>query len=360
VAGSDPLDAYLVTHPEAVVGAPLEATVFDPSNPYVVAPHLAAAAAEWPIEASELTMLDPAATGVIGSLAKTGAVRLRGQRWFWVLPERACDLTDLRDSGGGIIQVIEEPTGRILGTVDSASAPAAVHPGAIYLHQGDSFLVSDLDLDGGVALAEASPPRYRTMPLHQSAIQVIEERSQATERWANWHFGLVDVTSQVTGFMRLRVPSLERIDSPRLEMPPSQLRTAATWITIPPGTLAQATLGEAEVPAALHAAEHTAIGLLPLLATCDRWDLGGLSTAAHPDTGEATIFIHDSVPGGAGFAERAYHRRHQLLEAVRALLADCPCEDGCPSCVQSPKCGNGNQLLSKAGALSLVKTLLGS
>ncbi|MDR2374548.1 MAG: DUF1998 domain-containing protein [Bifidobacteriaceae bacterium] len=358
VAGTDPLDSYLVTHPQALVGAPLEATVFDPSNPYVAAPHLAAAAAEWPLETSELAALDPAAAGVVESLAAAGALRQRGQRWFWVLPERATDLTDLRGAGGAVVQVVEEATGRVLGTVDSASAPAAVHPGAVYLHQGESFQVTALDLEGGVAMVEASQPPYRTMPLHSSTVQVVERRAGAPGARADWHFGLVDVTAQVTGFMRLRTPGLERIGAEPLDMPPSVLRTAATWVTIPAATLAEAALEAAEVPGALHAAEHAAIGLLPLLATCDRWDLGGLSAAAHPDTGEATIFIHDSVPGGAGFAERAFQRRAELLEAVSGLLAECPCEDGCPSCVQSPKCGNGNQSLSKAGALALVSTLV--
>jgi DEAD/DEAH box helicase domain-containing protein len=358
VAGRDPLDSYLVNHPQALVAAPLEATVFDPSNPYVAAPHLAAAAAEWPLEESELPELDESAPAVVESLSQTGALRRRGGRWFWVAAERATDLTDLRGAGGGLVQVVESETGRILGTVDSASAPAAVHPGAVYLHQGATFLVTDLDLDGAVALVKAARPPYRTMPLHRSTVRVVERKQSLAGRRADWHFGLVDVTAQVTGFMRLRPPGLKRIDTARLDMPQSVLRTAATWVVAPPETLAEAGLDESDVPGALHAAEHACIGLLPLLATCDRWDLGGLSTASHPDTGAATIFIHDAVPGGAGFAERAFQRRADLLAAVRALLEQCPCEDGCPSCVQSPKCGNGNQTLSKPGALALVATLV--
>jgi DEAD/DEAH box helicase domain-containing protein len=357
VAGTDPLDSYLVTHPQALVGAPLEATVFDPSNPYVAAPHLAAAAAEWPLDAAELPALDRTAPAVVKVLAEAGALRQRGQRWFWVLPERATDLTDLRDSGGGLVRVVEGSTGRVLGTVDMASAPAAVHPGAVYLHQGETFLVEHLDLAGAAAAVEAARPVYRTMPLHQSSVAVVEDREQTTGQLADWHFGLVDVASRVTGFMRLRTPGLERIDTVRLDMPESVLRTAATWIVLPEQILVEAGLAPADVPDALHAAEHACIGLLPLLATCDRWDLGGLSTALHADTGQATIFIHDSVAGGAGFAERAYHRREDLIQAVLALLAECPCEDGCPSCVQSPKCGNGNQNLSKSGALALITTL---
>jgi DEAD/DEAH box helicase domain-containing protein len=360
VAGTDPLDSYLVTHPEALVGAPLEATVFDPANPYVAAPHLAAAAAEWPLEASELPGLDPTAGAVVERLVRVGALRWRGERCFWVLPERATDLTDLRGSGGGLIQVVESSTGRILGTVDSARAPAFVHPGAIYLHQGESFLVTALDLEGGAALVEEARPRYRTMPLHASTVRVVEERAASSGALADWHFGIVDVTSQVTGFMRLRLPGLERIDTVKLDLPPSELRTAAAWMTIPAAALTAAGLEADEVPAALHAAEHVGIGLLGLLATCDRWDLGGLSTAAHPDTGEATVFIHDSVPGGAGFTERAYQRHSELLRAVRDRLTECPCEEGCPSCVQSPKCGNANQILSKRGALALVTTLTGA
>jgi DEAD/DEAH box helicase domain-containing protein len=359
IAGLDPLDCYLVDHPEAILGAPLEATVFDPANPYVMAPHLAAAAAEWPLELAELDHLEAGAGDVVESLAQTGAVRRRGQRWFWVLPERASDLTDLRGSGGGQVQLVEAATGQVLGTVDAGRAPAAVHPGAVYLHQGLTFLVADLDLDGGLALLERAQPGYRTMPLDATRIAVVAEAASRSQAAAAWHFGSVEVTSQVTGYMKLRDPGSERIGTVSLDLPESTLRTAATWVTVPERTLAQAGLGPQDVPAALHAAEHAAIGLLPLLATCDRWDLGGLSTAAHPDTGQATIFIHDAVPGGAGFAERAYRAGPALLRAVLDRLESCPCEAGCPSCVQSPKCGNANQFLSKPGALALVAALLG-
>ncbi|MDR2454325.1 MAG: DUF1998 domain-containing protein, partial [Bifidobacteriaceae bacterium] len=357
IAGLDPLDCYLVDHPDAVLAAPLEAAVFDPSNPYVMAPHLAAAAAEWPLDQPELAALDPAAGQVAESLAATGALRRRGQRWFWVLPERATDLTDLRGAGGGLVQLVEAATGQVLGTVEASRAPAAAHPGAVYLHQGLTFLVVELDLAGGLALLERAKPGHRTMPLDRTQVAVVAEHATQADAQATWHFGLVDVTSQVTGYMRLRDPGSERLGTVALEMPESTLRTAAAWVTLPAATLARAGLGPEEVPAALHAAEHAAIGLLPLLATCDRWDLGGLSTPAHPDTGQATIFIHDAVPGGAGFAERAYQARAALLAAVRDRLESCGCEAGCPSCIQSPKCGNANQVLSKPGALSLVKAL---
>jgi DEAD/DEAH box helicase domain-containing protein len=358
IAGNDPLDTYIAAHPETVVDAPLEATVFDPSNPYVMAPHLAAATAELPLSDDEATRLGPDVLDVLESLAESGALRRRSGRWFWVLPERATDLTDLRGSGGTLIQLAEQSTGRILGTVDSGRAPAVAHPGAVYLHQGESFLVTGLDLKGGLALLEAAEPHYRTMPLSQTRVAVIAESAKQETAGPVWHFGTVDVTSQVVGYMRLRLPGLERIGSVPLDLPESTLRTAATWVTVPQATLSQAGLTTEEVPGALHAAEHAAIGLLPLLATCDRWDLGGLSTAIHQDTGQATIFIHDAVPGGAGFAERGFQMRANLFKAVRELLLACPCEAGCPSCIQSPKCGNANQVLSKAGALALVTALV--
>jgi DEAD/DEAH box helicase domain-containing protein len=232
-----------------------------------------------------------------------------------------------------------------------------VHPGAVYLHQGESFVVTALDLDAAVAQLKAARPRYRTMPLDVTTVGVVAQSASATDPHATWHFGMVDVRSQVTGYQRLRTPGLERIDTIALDMPTQTLRTAATWCVIGAETLARTGLLPDQVPGALHAAEHAAIGLLPLLATCDRWDLGGLSTAQHPDTGEATIFIHDSVAGGAGFAERAFGKRAELLAAVRDLIRACPCEAGCPACIQSPKCGNGNQVLSKAGALALLETL---
>ncbi|MDR3360690.1 MAG: DUF1998 domain-containing protein, partial [Bifidobacteriaceae bacterium] len=413
IAGSDPLDCYIAEHPETVVGAALEAAVFDPVNPYVMAPHLAAAAAELPLGQAEAAVLDGSAPAVLESLAAAGALRRRGDHWFWVLAGRAAELTDLRGSGGGLVQLVEQSTGQILGTVDSGRAPAAAHPGAVYTHQGKTFLVSELDLDGGVALVGEASPRYRTMPLSATTVRVVEDRLSCDDANATWHFGMVDVTSQVTSYMRLGPkgrrleaetpagrgsapdrgsapnsppadaaappPSArpeterpnsgpapaggfagwgQRIDTVPLNLPSASMRTAATWVTIPEATLAAAGLAPADTPGALHAAEHAAIGLLGLLATCDRWDLGGLSTPLHPDTEAATIFIHDAIAGGAGFAERAYHRRADLLRAVRDRLAACGCDDGCPSCVQSPKCGNANQVLSKPGALALVQALL--
>jgi DEAD/DEAH box helicase domain-containing protein len=358
IARSDPLDAYLARHPGAVVSAPLEAVVFDPDNPHVMAPHLAAAAAELPLDSSELGTLGAGAAGVLESLEAVGALRRRGDRWFWVLPERAADLTDLRGSGSGQFQLVEHPTGRVVGTVDSERVAMVAHPGAVYLHQGDHFRVRELDWEGRTALMEKTSSRYVTRPLSRSSVKVVELKAEAAGRNADWFFGIVDVTSQVTGYQRLRLPGLESIGSTSLQMPESTLRTAGMWVTIPPGTLARAGLGPEDTAAALHAAEHTGIGLLPLLATCDRWDLGGLSAPFHPDTGEATVFIHDSAPGGTGFAQRAFERREVLVAAVRDQLEACPCEDGCPACVQSPKCGNGNQSLSKAGALALVKAIL--
>ncbi|MDR1825086.1 MAG: DEAD/DEAH box helicase [Bifidobacteriaceae bacterium] len=361
IAGVNPLDTYVVDHPQAVVGAPLEATVFDPSNPYVLAPHLAAAAAELPLDEAGLALFGSEAPGVVGQLEAMEALRRRGPRWFWVLPDAATNLTDLRGAGGAIIQVVEEATGRVLGTVDEGRAPATVHPGAVYLHQGESFVVETLDIKGGLATVRQAHPRYRTMPLDQTAVTVVDDRMAVADAAATWHFGLVDVRSQVTGFNRLRLPGLDRIDTVPLDdppMPPSTLRTAATWCVIPNETLQAAGLTPETLPGALHAAEHAAIGLLPLLATCDRWDLGGLSAAYHADTGQATIFVHDAVPGGAGFAQRGFEQRAALLAAVLGLLQTCPCEAGCPACIQSPKCGNGNQLLDKAAALALVQALV--
>ncbi|MDR1798582.1 MAG: DEAD/DEAH box helicase, partial [Bifidobacteriaceae bacterium] len=176
IAGLNPLDTYVVDHPQAVIGAPLEATVFDPSNPYVLAPHLAAAAAELPLDKPGLELFGPQAGGVIGQLEAMGALKLRGTRWFWVLPDPATHLTDLRGAGGATIQVVEQATGRVLGTVDQARAPATVHPGAVYLHQGESFVVEELDIDGGLAAVKAAQPRYRTMPLDQTAVTVVEDR----------------------------------------------------------------------------------------------------------------------------------------------------------------------------------------
>ncbi|WP_309323645.1 DEAD/DEAH box helicase [Actinomyces stomatis] len=408
IASDNPLDAYLVHHPKAVFAAP-EATVFDPANPYVLAPHLCAAASEAPLRASDLALFGLPDDALLRELEGRGALRRRPTGWFWNvnLPGRPQDLTSLRGDGPPEVPVVEADTGVVIGTVDGAAADSTVHEGAVYVHQGRVYVVEELADDVALVRQKAAVG-YRTRARSRSSVRIIAEREQQVwgrpgERTPDdchepsthepeepagsgpgpnpaggrrvastlgdgheppgtaaitWSFGSVEVTSQVTGYQRMALPGGEVVSQHALEMDEHVLPTAAVWWTIPQEVCEAAGLEPTDLPGALHAAEHASIGMLPLLATCDRWDIGGLSTAAHPQTGAPTVFVHDGHAGGAGFAERGYRAGRDWLEATLAVIEGCGCASGCPSCVQSPKCGNNNEPLDKAGATVLLRLLL--
>ncbi len=424
IASDNPLDAYLVHHPEAVFAAP-EATVFDPANPYVLAPHLCAAASEAPLRASDLALFGLSDDALLRELEGRGALRRRPTGWFWNvnLPGRPQDLTSLRGDGPPEVPVVEADTGVVIGTVDGAAADSTVHEGAVYVHQGRVYVVEELADDVALVRQKAAVG-YRTRARSRSSVRIIAEREQQvwgrpgqttpedrrepsarepeepagpgdgssgssvpastgrdpasngqaaigpassapgdasespTTPAITWSFGSVEVTSQVTGYQRMALPGGEVVSQHALEMGEHVLPTAAVWWTIPQEVCEAAGLEPTGLPGALHAAEHASIGMLPLLATCDRWDIGGLSTAMHPQTGAPTVFVHDGHAGGAGFAERGYRAGRDWLEATLAVIEGCGCASGCPSCVQSPKCGNNNEPLDKAGAAVVLRLLL--
>ena len=358
IARDDPLDTYLVRHPEHFVGRPAEATVLDPANPYVLAPHLCAAAAELPLTEADTDYFGESMVALLDALATRGALRRRAAGWFWTRSDRAASLVGLRGTGGAPVRIVEEDTGRLLGTVDAAAAHSAVHPGAVHVHMGRSYVVQELDLDDGVACVRRADPDWTTTARETADIRVLSEERRCDWGEAALSLGMVEVSSQVVAFLRRRVLTGEVLGEEPLDLPLRTLSTKAVWWTVSDAQLAAAGLDAASVPGAAHAAEHASIGLLPLFATCDRWDIGGVSTAMHPDTGRATVFVHDGHPGGAGFAERGHSRAVEWLGATRTAVAECPCAEGCPSCVQSPKCGNGNEPLDKAGAVRLLDVLL--
>ncbi len=360
VARDDPLDTYLVTHPQALFGQPVEATVFDPSNEHVLGPHLCAAAQEVPLTEADLPLFGPTTRSLLDRLVEEGRLRRRPRGWFWTERYRAADLTDIRSAGGSPVALVETDTGRVIGHVDPSSAHATAHPGAVYVHRGDTWLVQTLDLDDHVAQISRADPDYSTTARELTEIRIVAEREGRD--WGDGcrlSLGTVEVSHQVVSFLKRRQPGGEVMGEEPLDLPMRSLRTVAVWWTVPDHVLVETGLAEIDLAGAAHAAEHCSIGLLPLFATCDRWDIGGVSTILHPDTGRLTVFVYDGHPGGAGFAERGFQAAREWLAATREGIASCACEEGCPSCIQSPKCGNQNNPLDKAGAVRLLDALLG-
>ncbi|MET7332648.1 DEAD/DEAH box helicase [Nonomuraea sp. NPDC005650] len=358
IARDDPLDTYLVHHPQALFGQPVEAIVLDPDNPYVLGPHLCAAAAEIPLTDDDLPVFGATTSTVLDDLVSKGLLRRRPAGWFWTKRERATDLADIRGGGGAPIQVVESSTGRLLGSVDEPSAHTAVHTGAVYIHQGETFLVELLDLEAGVALVSSATPDFTTFARDITDISILATQRSHPLGPGTLHFGEVEVTRQVVSYLKRRLQSGEMLGDEPLDLPPRTLRTRAVWWTLPASAVAPLAEAGIDLGGAAHAAEHASIGLLPLFATCDRWDIGGVSTELHADTGLLTVFVYDGHEGGAGFAERGYSRAADWLTATREAITSCECERGCPSCIQSPKCGNGNEPLDKRGAVRLLNTLL--
>ncbi|WP_448621356.1 DEAD/DEAH box helicase [Geodermatophilus sp. URMC 65] len=357
VARDDPLDHYLAHHPSAVFGRPVEATVTDPSNPYVLGPQLCCAAAELPLVPEDLADFGGAAAEArVEELVADGALRRRPTGWYWA--GRGRPDVDIRGSGLAPVTIIEGDTGRLLGTVDGDAAHATVHTGAVYVHRGETYVVDEFDVDEAVAVVHPESPEWTTVARDVTDLAIVAIDRSRSLGTVTAHTGVVDVTNQVVAYQRRRLGTGEVLAEFPLDLPARQLRTRAVWLTLDERAVGRAEVDDAELPGSLHAAEHAAIGILPLLATCDRWDLGGVSTALHPDTGAATIVVYDGHPGGAGFAERGFAVLRRWLQATRATVASCECESGCPSCVQSPKCGNGNEPLDKTGAVRVLDVVL--
>lgn len=358
VGADDPMDTYLIHHPEALLDKPVENTVFDPSNPYVLADHLVCAAAEKPLIWEEIESWG--AARVAEFLLGKGLLRRRPKGIFANLDAAAQIRGEVSIRGGAAKQVaiVEQDTGRLLGTVDASRAVSDVHTGAVYVHQAETYLVDQLDLEEGVAWVRQAYPEYTTSVNRETSIRVLRTRRTQKLDEGLWLADVdVEVSHQVTSF-RKRLPGGEILDVVPLEVPPESLKTRAVAYTIDPEGLQDLGLVEPLWPGTLHAAEHAAIGLLPLLATCDRWDIGGVSTVQHQDTDLPTVFVYDGYAGGAGFAEQGFEKFGEWMKATRDAVRSCECESGCPSCVQSPKCGNGNDPLFKEGAAVLLDYLV--
>jgi DEAD/DEAH box helicase domain-containing protein len=360
VAGDDQLDQWYAAHPDQLVRRRPEAAVVNPQNPFVLRPHVACAAHELPLTRDDETYFGSDLDDIVRELVLTDQLKPRGSKMFWAGREAPAPKVGLRSGSSVEYRLVDGTTDRLVGTVDGARVFHVAHVGAMYLHQGRHYRVERLDTRDHLAtLVPAEDADEYTQA--RDDIDVIVRGSSATAevgRGRAW-LGDVEVTSRVVAYQRTRVSTNETIDVVELDLPPQTLVTRACWYSIPREVLARAGVDASRVLGTVHAAEHGLIGLLPLFAICDRWDVGGVSMAFHPETAEPTIFVYDGYPGGAGIADLAFGSLHDHVSATLELIAACPCDDGCPSCVQSPKCGNWNEYLDKQGAISLLRLLSG-
>jgi DEAD/DEAH box helicase domain-containing protein len=355
VAGDDQLDQWYVSHPSELLARPTEAAVVNPANPFVARAQLACAAHERPLTHEDERWFGECLDDAVRDLVVDDVVRVRDGRVYWVGRRPPAAGVGLR-SGSTLEYQLVLADGRLVGTVDSARVFQVAHPGAIYLHQGRQYRVEQLDVDGHVAVLEAADDLdEHTQPREDTDIAIVEEDGAVDLGAGRAHLGSVVVTHTLVAYQRRRSSTNEIIDTVPLDFPPRELTTRACWYTVPLSSVLAAGIDPTQVIGAVHAAEHALIGLLPLFAICDRWDVGGVSMALHPQTGDPTIFVYDGYAGGAGIAELAYARLAEHVTAARELVASCPCDAGCPSCVQSPKCGNWNEHLDKDAARRLLE-----
>ncbi|MGH2905062.1 MAG: DEAD/DEAH box helicase, partial [Solirubrobacteraceae bacterium] len=384
VAGEDALDQFFCRHPSDFLERPVEAAILDHENAQIFRAHLLCAAHEGPLSGEDAEFLGPRWEAHAEVLQSAGELRHRTGASRSTAGPRRSDQGDAaggragrntyvpRDSGGypaaevslrsaspDSFAIVDVASGELLGSTDAARAHSTVHEGAIYLHLGRSFEVRELDLQRRRALVAPFDGDWYTQPKRVTDTTIERLLDRRTALGVALSFGEVSVTDTVLAYQRRRLADHASVELVGLDLPPTSFSTQALWFELPSEALG---LGDA-IPleallGALHATEHAQIAVLPLIAMCDRWDIGGLSTNLHPQTAGATIFVYDGHPGGIGITRIAFQRFEELCRDAHRLVAECPCASGCPSCVQSPKCGNLNEPLSKAGARLLLERML--
>ncbi|MDH3308040.1 MAG: DEAD/DEAH box helicase [Acidimicrobiia bacterium] len=357
VGGEDALDQYFMHHPSELFSRTPEAVVINPNNPMIVEAHTACAAHELPLELADREFLGDAMEEAVAGLSSQGHLEMRRGRLFWAHRQAPAPRVGIRSSGGPTYTVVAD--GEVIGTMEEQRAFRDGHQGAIYLHQGETYVVDQLDLDRHEIAASARQVDYFTQTKQEKTLDVLGVSEQTAIGRLRYHLGQVRVESYVTGYQTRKIGSGEVIDHVWLDLPPTVFETESVWYTVPESVLGSAGIGDDRLLGTLHAAEHAGIAMLPLFAVCDRWDIGGLSTNWHPDAGLPTVFIYEGYPGGAGISPIAYDMALSHLEATLEAIRSCACDHGCPSCVQSPKCGNFNEPLDKDGAIRFIEAALG-
>jgi DEAD/DEAH box helicase domain-containing protein len=354
VASEDALDQYFMREPETLLGRRVEAAILDHENPRVLDGHVAAAAFEAPLDECDAELLGVEA---LRRAATHPELKRTEAGFVWAGRDYPAGRFGLRSTSPDVFAVVDVETGSVVGSIEREKAYSTVHEGAVYLHLGEQYRVLALDLVARTALIERFDGDYYTQPKKETTT-AIEETLRAERRLGlELSFGRVSVTEQVIAYQKKSIRDQATLDLVGLDLPETTFETEAVWYLPEPEMLA----GLEQMPrllGTLHAAEHAMIALLPLWAMCDRWDIGGLSTNLHFQTGRPTIFVYDGHAGGVGITERGFDAFEGWVEDTAKMLAGCSCESGCPSCVQSPKCGNLNEPLDKAGALTLLERML--
>ena len=357
VAGEDALDQFFARHTDDFLDRPVESAILDHESEEIHLAHLLCAAHEGPLSERDAEFFGPRTLAYLERLEGLGELRAKDGRFVLRRRERyPAGEISLRSASHSSFAIVDCASGEVLGTTEAARAFSTLHPGAIYLHLGRSFHVRELDLETQRALVEPFDEDWYTQPKRETDTQIERLLDRREALGVNLSFGRVLVTETVLAYQRRRLSDHREIDLTALDLPATRFATQAMWFELDAGVLGgfppELLLGS------LHAVEHAQIAVLPLLAMCDRWDIGGLSTNAHPQTGGPTIFIHDGHPGGVGITRIAFAQFETLVGDAHRLISECRCRDGCPSCVQSPKCGNLNEPLSKGGAQELLERLL--
>ena len=369
VAGQDALDQFFMREPERLLSRPVEEAIVDLANPHILDAHLQAAAYEIPLTPADSVYFGEEGMARADQLAEAGRLSRRAAGLAWTQPHSPAATVSLRTASADQFVIVEERTGAVLGTMEQSRVFRQAHAGAVYLHLGESYLVRRLDLDEHLVLVgDHSGVYYTQAKVDKNVLIAGQSATRQLQGEVALFFGELEVTEQVIAYQKRDLTDNRVLETLSLDLPEQVFTTEALWFTLPQplvgSLLASLSGGEQDgqrlVAGSLHAAEHALIAILPLYAMCDRWDIGGLSTAWHWQTDQATVFIYDGYPGGIGLTRRGYHSFEQLAADARTLVGECPCESGCPSCVQSPKCGNLNEPLSKAGALWLVNAVLRS
>ncbi|NLG86713.1 MAG: DEAD/DEAH box helicase [Firmicutes bacterium] len=359
IAVANPLDQYFLRHPEVFFDKPTESALIDTANPYLLLGQACCAAQELPLSTRDLSLWDPVLLDLLVILEEDGEIVQGDGRWFYVGQDYPAQKVNLRTTGSTFLLREQGASNRLIGTMDRHTAFSEAHPGAVYLHQGETYRVKELDVAQQTAYLSKVDVDYYTMVGRQKNTEILTTLAEKELHGHLFAIGQLKVRTKVTGYIKKHEITGQVLGGENLFLPEEVLETMGMWFSPSPELVARVQQAELDLMGGLHAVEHAAIAMLPLFAMCDRNDVGGLSTTLHTQTGRPTVFIHDAYQGGVGFAEKGFEQAEELLAATLEAVATCPCDNGCPNCIHSPKCSNFNRPLDKEAAIMLLYGLLG-